>query len=470
MRRPRREQDLKEFRIVEKIKKSEKYLNTPEIHEHDIKIAVIFPDSYIVGVANLGFQRVWQLLNNMEGVQAERFYFDEKFSKYYSLDTFRPLDEFDIWAFSVSFEMNFHNIKRMLEFKNIPLKAIERNDKQPMLMIGGAVTYFNTNALWQYADIIFHGDAEDNLADIVQVIQNGKRGRVGRDGILTDLETFDNISIPPHNKENTNIAKSMTMVEHPAVSSVISRFGSFGERVLIEIGRGCIRKCSFCVAGHTRKPARFVKPSTLETVFKSIKANGFNSCGLISATFTDHPQKDEILKILEKEQLNFSVSSLRLDSISDKLIAGLLRSGQKEMTIAPEGGTQKIRDLMNKEISETDIERALMLIRGHGLDSVKMYFIYGLEEEDEGDLKGFSSICDLALKIGFKDIKLSFNPLIPKPETPFSNREIQDLRTLKFKKKIIQESLRGKAKAKFESIRNSVEQYRLANATKEIQL
>jgi len=470
LRRPRREQDLREFRIVERVRKTEKYLNTPEIHEHDIKVAVIFPDTYVVGISNLGFQRIWKMMNEMDGIQAERFYYDEKFAKYYSLDSFRPIDEFDIWAFSVSFEMNFHNIKCLLDLKKIPAAASERTERHPLIMLGGAVTYFNTNAIWNYSDIIFHGDAEDNLSDVIGTIRNGKRAKLGRDEILNDLESFDNLSIPPHGKEYTEIRKSMQVVEDPAISTVISRMGSFGERVLIEIGRGCIRRCSFCVAGHTRKPARFVKTAVLERIFREIKANGYDSCGLISATFTDHPQKEEILTLLERERLNFSVSSLRLDSISDRLIEGLIRSGQKEMTIAPEGGSQKIRDLMHKDISESDIEKALTMISAHELKSLKMYFIYGLEEEDEEDLQDFSRICDIALKMGFNDLKLSFNPLIPKPATPFYGREIQDIKLLKDKKKIIQESLRGKAKVKFESIRTSVEQYRLANATKETEL
>lgn len=467
MRRPRREQDLKEFKIVENIKRSEKEFLAPDIREHDVKVAVIFPDSYAVAISNLGFLRIWKMLNEIDGVQAERFYFDEKFSKYYSLDSFRPLDEFDVWAFSISFEMNFHNVKQLLENKNIPVFSAERTKRHPLVLIGGAVTYFNSNALWKYSDIIFHGDAEDNFKDVILQLRDGIRAKLDRDSILSDLEIFENVSIPPHEKEYTKLKKTMSIIENPAISPIISKYGSFGEKILLEIGRGCIRKCSFCVAGHTRNPARFVSTDVLEKIFREIKNFGFNSCGLISATFTDHPQKEEILKLLEKEKLSFSVSSLRLDSISESLIIGLIRSGQREMTIAPEGGTQKMRDIMNKEITDDDIERALLMIKHHGIESLKMYFIYGLEEETDADLNGFARISDLAFKIGFKNLKLSFNPLIPKPMTPFGNREIQNMKILKNKKKLIQESLHGKAKIKFESIRNSVEQYRLANASKD---
>ena len=467
MRKPRNKADLGEYKIVEGKKLSERQFRQINPIESDLKVALIFPSAYKTAISNLGFHRVFEILNAIDGIQAERFFFDPKFSKYYSLDGFRPLDEFQIWAFSVSFEMDFHNVIQILRKKKIPLSASTRKNHHPFIMLGGAVTYFNANALHDKCDIIFHGDGEETLEDVMELIRDELREKRDRKTILESLKGFANLSLPPLGIENSQIAKSMSMIKRPALSICTSKASVFPGKVLIEIGRGCLRNCSFCVAGHTRNPARFVDVITITEIIQEMKHKKFDECGLISATFTDHPFKDDILDLLEENDIKFSLSSLRLDSISEKLIDGLLRSGQKEMTIAPEGGSQKIRDIMNKDIGEQDIENAFKMISSKGIKKIKMYFIYGLEEEEENDLLAVKKIADEAERFGFEEIRLSFNPLIPKPSTPFENRQIQDIKTLKQKKKMLMSLIDKKISCKFESVRNSHEQYKLANASKD---
>jgi len=198
-----------------------------------------------------------------------------------------------------------------------------------------------------------------------------------------------------------------------------------------------------------------------------MQTKGFTDCGLISATFTDHPNKHEILDLLEERNIKFSVSSLRLDALSEQLIDGLMRSGQREITIAPEGGSQKIRDLMHKEITEEDIERSLRLIGEKGLQRLKMYFIYGFEEEVEADFEAIGKITERARFYGITDIRISLNPLIPKPSTPFSTRKIEDVKILKSKKHLIEKILGKTVDLKFESIRTCIQQYQIATANKD---
>jgi len=469
LRKPRRTEDLWEYRIIEQTRRSEKSFRSLHIIEHDLKIALIFPSSYETAIANLGFHKVFELLNGIEGVQCERFFYDKRFSKYYSLDTQRPLDEFHIWAFSVSFELDFQNIIQLMQKKGIPLFNHLRNDHHPFILIGGAVTYFNPNALWQYADLIFHGDADETLNIFIEKMLEGFRQKKNREGILEQIKSFDNLSIPLLHHTAKSISKSMEMTKKPAVSLITTKRSVFPNKVLLEVGRGCLRSCAFCVAGHTRSPARFVQVDVIESIFDEMKEKGFNDCGLISATFTDHPFKNKILALMEERDIHFTVSSLRLDSLSEKLLEGLLRSGQKEITIAPEGGSQKIRELMNKQISEEDIERSLQLIAKKGIRKLKMYFIYGLEEENESDFEAIYKIVQRANHYGMTDIKISLNPLIPKPGTPFSSRQIQDLKTLRTKKQFIEKMLGKKVSVKFESIRNSILQYQIANASKDFQ-
>ncbi len=469
MRKPRRSEDLKEFKIIENKKRSEKTFRSLHIMEKDLKVALIFPSSYETAISNLGFHKVFELLNSLDGIQCERFFFDKGFSRFYSLDTFRPLDEFHIWAFSVSFEMDFKNVITLLKKKGIPLQSQNRTNHHPFILLGGAVTYFNPNALWRYTDIIFHGDAEGKLQFLMLNLREGFKGKKDRTTILEELRIIENLSIPPLNVDSKATSKSFEMIDKPAVSIFTSRKSVFPDKVLLEIGRGCIRSCAFCVAGHTRSPARFVKIDVIRTVLDEIKEKGFTDCGLISATFTDHPFKENILDLLEERNMKFSVSSLRLDSLSEKLIEGIIRSGQREITIAPEGGSQKIRDVMKKQISNEDIERSLRMIAKKGLKKLKMYFIYGLREEEESDFTAIGKISDLAHSFGVTDIKISFNPLIPKPGTPFAQRKIEDIKILKEKKHAIEKILGKTVEIKFESIRNSIEQYQIANASKDFQ-
>jgi len=460
MRKPRNTEDLKEFKIVERYKKKEISFCDPKIYG-TLDVALIFPGPYHLAISSLGFNRVYEIINSVDGVNCERFCIEKSFQKYYSLDSSRPLDEFDIWAFSVSFEMDYFNIVNLFKKKNIPINSSERNNNHPLVMIGGAVTYFNARPLLPIADFIYHGDSEEILDGMFLHIRDCFEKRSSKSDILNNLLQFDNISVGGI-RENLKINKNFSLVENPAKSLFISEFGDFGKKPLLEIGRGCIRNCNFCAAGSSRKPARFVKIEKIKEILEFYINNGIKDFGLISATATDYPFLEELLDYMEFTESTFSLSSLRLDSISDKLIKGLKRSGQKSLTIAPEGGSQKIRDVFNKNISEKDIENAFNMIRKHGLEEVKMYFIYGLEEENENDLLAFSEIVKLAESKGFRKISLSFNPLIPKPSTQFENREIQDLHILKDKQKFIKKSLSKNIKLKFESLKESQIQFNLA--------
>jgi len=463
LRRPRRTEDLREYNAVLRLKDTEIRLTDTGLTDSDLKIALIFPNAYEVGIANLGFLKVYQLINSIEGVVCERFFYNKSFKKYYSLDTLRPIDEFNVMAFSVSFELDYPNIMEMLDVKKIPLRAVDRSSNHPLIMMGGPVTYFNIKPLWPIGDLFFHGDAENKLGSVVRTIRDAYNKNDNKEILLDRLATCENLSIPALNKENTRIEKFIPIDESPSVSPFISKKGAFGKRTLIEIGRGCLRNCAFCVAGHTRNPARFLSPEQFSGILNDQQQLGIHDVGLISATFTDHPRKAELLQLLEDRKMAFSVSSLRLDSLSQSLLNGLKRSGQQVITIAPEGSSQRVRNSLAKDLTEQDIISALEKIARSGFNGVKMYFIYGIEGEDENDFKDLLKILRETKRLGIDQISLSFNPLVPKPGTPLEGTAMQDIKRLKAKKKFIQKLLSGKTRTKFESLRKSVEQYRLAN-------
>ncbi len=456
MRRPRGSEDYREFSKVKTLSDSEVWISSKKTWG-DLKIALIFPNSYRVGSSSLSFSFVKTLLELHPAVVVNRFYYDPGFSRFYSLDSLRPLDEFEIWAFSVHFELDVLNVLDVLEKRGVPLRWRDRNDSHPLVIVGGALSYFNADSFWSVADAIYHGDLEPLWRDLIEALMERKRTSV-----LDRLSDLKSVSIPPMGKRGTP-AMVRNLDEIPPVSNYLTPMGEFKNTLLLEIGRGCIRRCAFCVAGHVQKPVRFMKIETLEKLLK--KTPESVKLGFISATITDYPWLEKLLNLTKGRR--FSVSSMRMDGLTLDLLKALKRSGQRSFTVAPEGGSQKIRDILQKDIDEKDIENALILGREAGLESIKMYFIYGLEEETEEDLEAIVDLVKTAKRMGYKT-RSSLNPLIPKPLTPFQNRRMQPMKILRVKERLLKDSF-GKhgLKADFESIRESAAQRAIATATPE---
>jgi len=467
MRRPRNTEQFREFRVVEQLARSERAIAQGH-PQGDLGVALLFPGEYPVAIASLAFHRLFELCNAVEGVRCERFFYHPSFSRYFSLDSFRPLDEFEIWAFSLSFELDAYNILALLDAKGIPRLANQRTFRHPLLLLGGAVTYFNALPLEPYMDVVYHGDAEVHLASMLRIALEEFRTSGSRERLLERWASIPALSIPPLSHRFQQLAVDLQMLQNPSYSHFVSPRGEFGNKGLLEIGRGCLHRCAFCVAGHTRNPARFPKVEKLWERIALFREKGVRGVGLIAATPTDHPEMESLLGKMQEQDIPFSLSSLRLDRLTPTLLAGLRRSGQNSITIAPEGGSQKMRDVFHKGIETSDIHRALQAIADHGFQAVKMYFIYGLDEENEEDLAGFAQIGQQAQELGIQKVSMSFNPLIPKPQTPFSLRKMQDAKLLAEKKRWIEQSLRGIARTKFESLRSAQLQYALANGDENV--
>lgn len=450
MRRPRRPEDYRDFKIVRDYSEKEKDFKP----SRGIDLALFFPASYRVAASSLSFTWVRDLLYS-ENVGVERFFFHKSFSRFYSLENLRPVDEFRNIAFSYNFEMDLFNILEILKKIRIPIRWKDRNLNHPLIIVGGAMTYFNPSIAYPIADVVYLGDLEEDVKRF-----SGALLKESKEASLEIFNLSPFVSIPRIGKFGT-VAKVGNLNRFPPIGSVLTPEGEFKNKLLIEIGRGCIRRCSFCMIGHLQKPARFLKIDTLKKILSEIPKN--ISLGIISATVTDYPWLDELLDILEDRR--FSVSSMRMDKLNLRLLKMLRNSGQKSFTVAPEGGTQKIRDILKKDIEDQHIERALLLGRKSGFDNLKMYFIYGVPNETEEDLKGISEIASLALKMGYKTVKLSLNPLIPKPGTPMEKTKMESIKILKKKRDFLQRSLKVKGvKFHFEGLRESLVQYGIANS------
>ncbi|WP_232618066.1 B12-binding domain-containing radical SAM protein [Thermosipho africanus] len=267
---------------------------------------------------------------------------------------------------------------------------------------------------------------------------------------LKFLDKIDNVIV---NEQKNYTLSNFDISKKLPASHIITRFSEFGEKRLIEIGRGCIRRCKFCVMGNTKKPVKFVKPELIKDLLKDEKY----PIGIISATITDYPWLDELLDILEYYEIKFSVSSMRADGITKRLLRLLKESGQNTYTIAPEGISQKIRDVMLKDLNEEELLTALEMGRMEDFSNVKLYYIVGFDEEDNEDFNELKSFIDKVKKLGYKSITLSINPLIPKKNTPFYGRKFINERRYNEIRKWMYENLKG-VKLHFESYKLSKKQ------------
>jgi radical SAM superfamily enzyme YgiQ (UPF0313 family) len=414
----------------------------------DVRVALIYPNSYEVGSASLSTHVLLKKFNEVGSVRAERFFYSRGFSKYYSFDSLTPLDEFRIWSFSVHYELDLLNVFDILNRFSIPLKKEERNSFHPVVVVGGAMTYFSNAVLAEVGDVVHKGDLSEEFLDCLSSVDH----RMSREEIVATLTT-----------KRVEPAFSNSLGE----SVFISSNSVFGDRYLIEIGRGCYRKCKFCVAGHRFGRPRFrgLKDTTelMDSVSPITKR-----FGLVAATVTDYPNIEEVAEHCIEKGYELSVSSLRLDSLSNTLLKALRLSKQSSFTIAPEGGSQRMRDAFAKGISERDILKALELGRENGFRRVKMYYIFGAAFEDPEDRREIVKAAKKALGMGYANVILSLNPLIPKPGTPFEGMPMEPIGNLrKYEREIRSELVLEGMKIDFESLRESKLQFALANIDRE---
>ncbi|MCD6546209.1 MAG: radical SAM protein [Thermotogae bacterium] len=461
MRKPRRTLDWKEYENINKYASSEKRLKKFSTEGY-LKVALIYPNSYKTLAGNLGFHRVFEVANSIPGVSCERFFYDKRFNRFYSLDSLRPLDEFKIWMFSISYELDFFNLMDILKKLRIPLLVHKRGERHPLIVIGGPLVTINPNLFVHIADIIYHGEAEVNLSHLLSKISESLHKE--KEKLLKKVSELENISVPILNKMAHEEAIYRDVIHDPAGSVFLSKFGEFGDVFLIEVGRGCFRGCKFCTIGNLYgyfRPIRvgaFIKK--VEDTLSQIDNIRDFKMGLVAPAVNDHPKFDEILDYLERRNIRFSLSSLRVDKIDEKLLKGLLRSGQNMLTIAPETGSEKMREFLNKNISDEEIYDKVSMARKLGFKKIKLYLMIGLPEETKEDLELSAKMIDRISSMGFNEIVISVNPFVPKPGTPLENHKFLSIKELLEKQEVLKVKLKN-VKVNFESLRESFIQYKL---------
>jgi radical SAM superfamily enzyme YgiQ (UPF0313 family) len=430
-------------------------------HGGRLRVALAFPNTYFVGMSSLGFQTIYRLFNQIDDVVCERVFLPPKQelqtqlasgAPLLTLESQTPVRDFDVLAFSVSFEWDYTNVIAMLRLAGLAPRAADRDPRDPLVVIGGAVTFVNPEPLALFADVIAAGEGEMLIPDLVEVLRN----RDARGEVLRQLTTRRGFYVPQfydvRYAENGAIAgfepkpgtgaapvvrkaavKTTELLDPPA-TSIFTPDTEFGSRFLIEVVRGCANLCRFCWAGYNYLPVRAF--STERILELAADARKYSSrAGLVSIALCDHPEIDRILRSLIDMGYSISPASLRLDDLTAPIVQMLHESGERSITIAPEAGTDRLRRVINKTVTNQEIVDAAELIFANGMENLKLYYMIGLPTETDADLVG---IRDLTLQM--RDAMMrharprgrigrivgSVNPLIPKPGTAYQWLPMED--------------------------------------------
>jgi radical SAM superfamily enzyme YgiQ (UPF0313 family) len=446
-------------RALELLSKEVGYVRKP--HGGKLRVALAFPNTYFVGMSNLGFQTVYKLFNAEDGIVCERFFLPPKSelaaqrasgAPVVTLESQTPVGEFDIVAFSVSFEWDYTNVLTLLRLAGIPPRAEDRTHRHPLVMIGGAVTFVNPEPLAPFADVIAAGEGEA----LIPALLRGFETATDRDDLLRRLVAERGFYVPSfydvHYTSEGTIARFVprdgtgappvvkkaalktTEAVDPPATTIFTPDTEFGSRLLIEVVRGCANLCRFCWAGYNYLPVRaFPKDRILQLAERAKPYS--NRAGLVSIALCDHPQIEEILTGLVEMGYAISPASLRLDDLTPTILDLLRRSGEKTITIAPETGSDRLRRVINKTVTNDEILRAADMIFAAGFENLKLYFMIGLPTETDEDLV---AIRDLTLQLRaimmthargrghIGRIVGSVNPLVPKPGTAYQWLPMED--------------------------------------------
>jgi radical SAM superfamily enzyme YgiQ (UPF0313 family) len=435
------------------------YVRKP--HGGRLRVALAFPNTYFVGMSNLGFQTVYSLFNAEDGIVCERTFLPPKSelealrassAGLVTLESQTLVRDFDIFALSVSFEWDYTNVLTMLRLAGIPLRAADRTAHDPIVMIGGAVTFVNPEPLALFADIIAAGEGEALIPPLV----NAFREAADREDLLRrlanergfyvpsfyDVKYADNGTIERFVVKDGTTAPAVvrkaalrtTEAAEPPATKIFTPETEFGSRFLIEVVRGCANLCRFCWAGYNYLPVRSFPKERILELARQAKAHS-NRAGLVSIALCDHPDIEEILTSLVEMGFSISPASLRLDDLTPTILRLLRESGERTITIAPETGSDRLRRVINKTITNDEILAAADMIFSAGFDNLKLYFMIGIPTETEDDLV---AIRDLSLQL--REIMLtharprgqigrivgSVNPLVPKPGTAYQWLPMED--------------------------------------------
>ena len=447
-----------------------------------VSFALVYPNTYAVGMSNLGFQTIYRHLNALPDVVCERVFLPdpEDLPEYqrtgagpFSLESKRPLSDFDLVGFSITYEGDYINTLRLLKMAGIPFRPEERRPEDPIVLMGGVCAFANPEPVAPFMDFVVVGEGEEIVAEIVAAYRdafgavslNARR----RDDLLDRLAPLSGIYIPqryavsyrddgtigevrPRDGAPGVVAKRRLkkVDEFRTISLLRTPNAEYGHLALLEVGKGCGRGCRFCLEGQIYRPVRHRSLETLRETIREIKKDS-KRVGLVGACVSDYPWIGGLMGVLAEEGLEVSISSIRADSLTEELVSSLRRGGHRTLTVAPEAGTERLRHVIRKDISDAQLYEACEMVRAHGIPNLKCYFMIGLPTETDEDIEAIPALATRLLERlrvpspqgePFGRLTLSISSFVPKPWTPFQWAAFDPVSRLETKLRAIKAGVR----------------------------
>lgn len=459
-----------------------------DISKIDVRFAFCFPDSYDIGMSHLGMKILYSLINERENYWCERcFAPSEDFEAVmrendiplYALESLDPIKDFDFIGFTMQYELSYTNVLNMLDLAGIPVFASERDEKLGQIVVAGGPCVCNPEPLADFFDLFILGEGEEVNLELMDLYNEMKRSGATRKEFLVRAAQIEGVYVPSlysfnYNEDGTisgmetsdgapavvrkRIIKDFDKVYYPD-NFVVPFTEIVHDRASVEVLRGCIRGCRFCQAGFIYRPFREKTPDTICDETELLCGNtGYDEVSLVSLSTSDHSQIDEMLnKLIDytaAERINLSLPSLRADNFSEELLEKIKRVRKSGLTFAAEGGTQRLRDVINKNVSEEEIMNTCRIAFEGGYSSVKLYFMMGLPTETDEDIVGIAELAQRIVDLFYSienrpkgksvQISISVATFVPKPFTPFQF-EPQDTREMiEHKQKLLMDSIKTK--------------------------
>lgn len=448
-------------RLLDRVEKPARYIggewNSIVKEEANLRFALCFPDVYEIGMSHLGSRILYNILNQTEGVACERCFApwpdmeqalrDEKESLF-SLETKRPLGAFDIVGFSLLYEMCYTNILTMLDLSGIPFRSAERTEKDPLIVCGGPCAC-NPEPIAPFMDAVMIGDGEEMIVDLVEAVRFSRQANETRAELLKRLARIEGIYVPSLYEEHDGISTPVDGSVAPSVTRrilknldnapfvgkpIVPYLAITHDRVSVEVMRGCPNGCRFCQAGFIYRPVRERSVDTLlSQAHELIGCTGYDEISLLSLSTGDyssvHTLIPRIIDGMSEKHVSVSLPSLRIDSVMKEDLEKMQSIRKAGLTFAPEAGTQRLRDVINKNVTEEDLLRACNDAFTSGWTSVKLYFMIGLPTETDEDILGIAELCRKVSRLYYSlpkeqrgkalRISASASTFVPKPFTPF---------------------------------------------------
>lgn len=482
--------DIKE--LLMKVKTPSRYIGgelnsiVKDKNKIDMRFAFCFPDTYEIGMSHLGMKILYSLTNERENFWCERVFApDTDFEKLmrendiplYGLESLEPIKDFDFVGFTIQYEMCYTNILNMLDLADIPLKAKDRTDSDPII-IGGGPCVCNPEPIAEFFDMFILGEGEEVNLEVYDLYVDMKKKGASKYEFLEAAARIEGVYIPAfydveyesdgrvksftsNNKNAENVIRKRIIKDFDKVyypdKFVVPYCEIVHDRAIVEVLRGCIRGCRFCQAGYIYRPLREKTTDVICCESKALcESTGYEEISLSSLSTSDHSDIENMLVKLsnytEGEKINLSLPSMRIDRFSKELMDEIAKVRKSGLTFAPEAGTQRLRDVINKNITEDEIFRACTLAFGGGYTAVKLYFMLGLPTETDNDIRGIAELAKKIMELYYESpdrprkriqISISCATFVPKPFTPFEFEPQASEEEIIHKQRILLEETKG---------------------------